>query len=150
MKWNLLKKCWQSQFGSQELLQLILQQEQSELLDADQKRINQWVDRDYLRKLAYQNFTILLKYKRRVEDAHGDVREVLKDLHKIFPKPFSEINGTMTEFTLRKSLTTTLDQAMFQMAHLVVYGFKWLTIIILILRMVLLLLVCLVVITSLK
>lgn len=132
MTWQFLKKWWQSQFGSQEFFQLVLQQKYVELSDQDEERINNWVEKDGLRKLAYQNFAILLKYKRRVEDWEKyDIRIILQDLRKVFPKIFSRITDNLPNGTLRDMLTNYLDQGMYNMANIVVFGNKWLTVFIL-------------------
>jgi hypothetical protein len=133
---RLVKKWWQSHFGSTELLQLFLQQRDGSVSVADQKRMEKWAARDSLRVKAYYYFCALLPFKRQIADASGhDIRKVLQDITTKFPKPFAQINPAATEFTIRRALSASLDQAMYNMANLVVFGFKWLTVVILLVRL---------------
>lgn len=133
------KKWWESNFGSPELLQLFIQQRDGSVTDTDKKRMEKWVCRDSLRLKAYNYFIQLLPFKQRLADSEGqDIRVVLRDICVVFPKPFGEINPDATVFTIKAALSSTVDQAMFNMANLVVYGFKWLTVVILLMRLVIL------------
>lgn len=123
------------------MLQLFLQQRDGEVSLEEQKIMENWVARDSLRLKSYNVFADLILFKKRVVNAAGhDVRLVLTDIQGKFPMPFGDIDVNATEYTIRAALLSTLDQAMFNMARLIVFGFKRITVTILFMRLGILLL----------